>query len=120
MYALPTRFGGLGIDNPVADSANKYAEARKTTAALSNLIKRKETELRIDQKTQRAIRNGIKKRRDGRHEEARDALMKDFRDPRMRRALELAGRREPQLSSQHCPLSGMGSRLLRSVTTATS
>jgi hypothetical protein len=75
----------------VADSADKFAVARKSTAALSNLSTRQETELRIDQKAQRAIRSGIKKGRDGRHEEARDALMKDVRDPRMRRALELAG-----------------------------
>ena len=63
LYALPAREGGLAVDNPVTGSAQKHADSKVVTAALTELLIACEPALLVDEGKCREVKAPIKKQR---------------------------------------------------------
>lgn len=69
MFALPARWGGMGIDNPVSDSPHKYADSLLFTEQLKCLVKVGAGSLLVDPRKQKDVEKQIEKQREVRYEE---------------------------------------------------
>ena len=60
LFALPARLGGLSIDNPVVDSALKFADSQKLTGELADLVRSSARKYDIDLDGLRELKTAIK------------------------------------------------------------
>ena len=67
LYALPGRFNGLGLDNPVEDATPKYHESVQLTQQLANLLVAGESKLLINEEQLQKAKKEIKEQRNLRH-----------------------------------------------------
>jgi hypothetical protein len=89
LYALPGRFNGLGLDNPVEDAAHIFSDSVQVTQQLSNLLVAGEAKLVIDDEQLQKTKKEIKERRTMRHKTTAASLRAKF--PRdMQKAMDVA------------------------------
>lgn len=89
VYALPARWGGLGIDNPVVDSPFKYAESVKFTEQLKRLVRDGEKSLLLDVCDQLSTIKVLEEQRELRYKQRFDDLSRRV-SPELSRALAFA------------------------------
>ena len=89
VYALPARWGGLGIDNPVVDSPFKYDESVQFTEQLKCLVRDGEKSLSLDVAEQKSIVELLKEQKELRYEQRFDDLSGRV-SPELSRALAFA------------------------------
>ena len=89
VYALPARWGGLGIDNPVVDSPFKYDESVQITEQLKCLVRDGEKSLVLDVAEQLSIIKMMEEQRELRYEQRFNDLS-DRVSPELSRALAFA------------------------------
>jgi hypothetical protein len=89
LYALPGRFNGLGLDNPIEDATPKYIESVQVTQQLVNLLVAGEPKLLIDEEKLQKTKKEIKEQRNLRHKTTASALRAKF--PRhLQKAMDVA------------------------------
>ena len=89
LYALPGRFNGLGLDNPIEDATPKYDESVQLTKQLANLLVAGESKLLIDEEQLQKTKKEIKEQRNMRHKTIASALRAKF--PRhLQKAMDVA------------------------------
>ena len=59
LFALPVKLGGLAIDNPVADTPDKFTESVKLTSALTVLIETSTKEYAVLPETALSIKRAL-------------------------------------------------------------
>ena len=89
VYALPARWGGLGIDNPVVDSPFKYDESVQITEQLKCLVRDGEKSLVLDVAEQLSTIKMMEEQRELRYEQRFNDLS-DRVSPELSRALAFA------------------------------
>ena len=89
MYALPARYSGLGIVNPVRDSPLLYQDSLRITEGLKTLIKTSEPKLIIDVELQKKIKLDLKKKKEARYKAERAKVYSESSDE-VQRAMNLA------------------------------
>ena len=89
VYALPARWGGLGIDNPVVDSPFKYEESVQFTEQLKCLVRDGEKFLSLDAAAQLSTIKKMEEQRELRYKQRFDDLSARV-SPELSRSLAFA------------------------------
>ena len=89
VYALPARWGGLGIDNPVVDSPFKYEESVQFTEQLKCLVRDGEKFLSLDAAAQLSTIKMMEEQRELRYKQRFDDLSARV-SPELSRSLAFA------------------------------
>ena len=88
LFALPCKYGGLAINNPVADACHRWADSRLLSLSLRKKLFAGEAELDFDQSEHAAVVSSIKAKRASRYESRRVKLYRE--NPGLKRIIQYA------------------------------
>jgi hypothetical protein len=89
LYALPARWGGLGINNPVEDAAHALEDSLQFTKEMKDHVLRSEPKLELNDQAQKGLVKLIKARREERHKAKFEELY-GRASAEVKRAMDLA------------------------------
>ena len=107
LYALPARYSGLGIVNPVKDSPHKFNDSLDFTKNLKTLIKSRESKLLLNADDQLKIKSHIKKRKEERLK-AEWSSIRSKMPEKMQRAMDFANEKGASYFLTALPLEEQG------------
>ena len=88
LFALPCKYGGLAINNSVADARHRLADSRLLSLSLQKKLLAGEAELGFDQSEHRAVVSSIKAKWASRYESRRVKLYRE--NPGLKRIIKYA------------------------------
>ena len=88
LFALPCKYGGLAINNSVADARHRLADSRLLSLSLQKKLLAGEAELGFDQSEHRAVVSSIKAKWASRYESRRVKLYRE--NPGLKRIIQYA------------------------------
>ena len=92
LWALPTRYGGMGIENPMREASHKRQESLETIEQLNNLIKSSDRDSKVCEQDQKNLKAGVRKTREARKKTEAQRIRAAL-PPEMQRAMDVAQER---------------------------
>ena len=108
LLALPTRFGGLGISNPVETSDLEYTSSKYVTEDLTNLIYHQKSSLQeLDQARVKERKAKMRKHKDVKYLKEQEEILETV-DPLTSRSIKTAAKKSASSWLTPLPLKNMG------------
>jgi hypothetical protein len=107
LWALPTRYGGMGIENPMREASHKRQECLETTEQLKNLIKSSDRDSKVCEQDQKNLKAAVRKTREARKKTEAQRIRAAL-SPEMQRAMDVAQERGASAVFSAMPLQKFG------------